>query len=88
MELLGAVKTESSIHQDSSIGINIKKARLAAGLSQEQLSAKLQVLGCDISRGTLAKIEVGLRHLKATELKALTQALSIDYNFIFQEEER
>ena len=68
--------------KETKIGINIKKARETAGLSQKQLSAKLQVLGCDISRGTLAKIEVGIRCLKTSEIKAFIFALKIDYDFL------
>jgi len=44
------------------VGINIQKARIKNKLTQEQLAAKLQVAGCDITRGALAKIEVGQRH--------------------------
>jgi len=76
---------EQKINQDLFIGKNIKDARVAAGLSQEQLSAKLQTLGCDISRGTLAKIEVGIRHLKTSEIKVIKEILKIDYEFIFKD---
>ena len=45
------------------IGQNIRALREKAGLTQEQLSARLQVRGCDITRSAVAKIEVGQRHL-------------------------
>ncbi|MGN0557308.1 MAG: helix-turn-helix domain-containing protein, partial [Acutalibacteraceae bacterium] len=50
------------------IGNNIRILREGARLTQEQLSAKLQVLGCDITRSAVAKIEVGQRHLYPDEI--------------------
>ena len=50
------------------IGRNISVIRQSKGLTQEQLSAKLQVIECDITRSALAKIEVGQRHLYPDEL--------------------
>ena len=41
------------------LGAHLAKIRKGNHLTQEQLSAKLQVLGCDLTRSALAKIEVG-----------------------------
>ena len=71
-------------YSDAFIGRNIQSARIAEGLTQEQLAAKLQVSGCDISRGTLAKIEVGLRHIYAYEIKEFKKILKVDYDFLFK----
>lgn len=51
-------------------------------LTQEQLAARMQLLGCDITRSALAKIEVGQRMLCPDELKALRSALSVSYDDI------
>jgi len=72
--------------QENEVGLNIAKARIAMGLSQEQLAARLQVNGCDITRGTVAKIEVGLRHIKASELRALSKALNVSYEYLIDGE--
>lgn len=48
-----------NVATEKRIGENIRKLRVRAGLTQEMLSAKLQVDGCDITRSALAKIEVG-----------------------------
>ena len=45
------------------IGRNIRRLREGCGLTQEMLSARLQIEGCDITRSALAKIEVGQRHI-------------------------
>lgn len=65
------------------IGRNIRALRQTKGFTQEQLSAKLQVIGCDITRSALAKMEVGQRHLYPDELKALTIVLEIEYEDLF-----
>ncbi len=53
---------------EKAFGNNIRKLRNGKGLTQEQLSAKLQVNGCDITRSALAKIEAGQRHLYPDEI--------------------
>jgi transcriptional regulator with XRE-family HTH domain len=70
--------------QDENIGQNIKNLRNRSKLTQEQLVAKMQVCGCDISRGTLAKIEAGIRHLYADELKCLKEVLNVEYEDILK----
>lgn len=68
---------------EKSLGQNIRKLRIACGLSQEQLSAQLQVRGCDITRSALAKIEVGQRHIYPDELKLLREIFNIPYDQLF-----
>lgn len=65
------------------IGNNIRTLREKAGLTQEMLSAQLQVNGCDITRSALAKIEVGQRHLYPDEILLLKQLLKTSYDEIF-----
>ena len=48
-------------------------------LSQEQLAAKAQLLGCDLTRSALAKIECGQQSIYPDELKALHLALDRAY---------
>lgn len=52
-------------------------------LSQEQVSAQMQVHGCDVTRSALAKIEAGQRHIYPDELKALKEILSVSYDELF-----
>jgi len=64
---------------EKQVGANIKYYRIKRKLTQEQLAAKLQVLGCDITRSALAKIEVGQRHIYLDEIKMLKQILDVEY---------
>lgn len=72
-----------NINYEKQIGENIRKIRINSGLTQEQLSAKLQVYGCDITRSALAKIEVGQRHIYPDEIKAIKEILNVPYENIF-----
>jgi len=67
---------------EKNVGENIKKLRIRANLTQEILSARLQVEGCDITRSALAKIEVGQRHLYPDEIIALRKILNVSYEDI------
>lgn len=72
----------SANRQDENTGENIKKLRKEANFTQEQLVTKMQTYGCDISRGTLAKIEAGIRHIYVNELKCLKEILNVKYEDI------
>lgn len=64
------------------VGNNIRKLREKSNLTQEQLSAKLQINGCDITRSALAKIEVGQRHLYPDEIILLKEILNTSFDEI------
>ncbi len=68
---------------EKAVGNNIRILREKAGLTQEQLSAKLQIEGCDITRSALAKIEVGQRHLYPDEIILIKKILKISFDEIF-----
>ena len=61
------------------IGQNIRALREEKGLTQDQLAARLQICGCDITRSAVAKIEVGQRHLYPDELILIKEILNVSY---------
>jgi len=72
-----------NIEYEKILGQNIRRLRMQKKLSQERLSAQLQVRGCDITRSALAKIEVGQRHIYPDELKLLRELLGVSYDELF-----
>ncbi len=68
---------------EKKIGENIRKLREERQMTQEQLSAKLQLCGCDITRSAVAKIEVGQRHLYPDEIILIKEILKTDFDSIF-----
>ena len=65
---------------EKEVGARIRAFRELRGLTQENLSAQLQVNDCDITRSALAKIEVGQRHIYLDELKLICKLLNITYS--------
>ena len=68
---------------EKEIGNNIRKIREKIGMTQEKLSTKLQLSGCDITRSAVAKIEVGQRHLYPDEIILIKEILGTDFDSIF-----
>lgn len=62
---------------------NLRKIRKERGFTQERLAAKLQINNCDLSRGTIAKIESGKRHIYPHEIKLIKEILNVTYEEIF-----
>lgn len=60
------------------IGSNLKKIRLLNGLSQEQLIAQLNLLGLDLDRTSLSRIENQNREVYDYELVYFSKALKIN----------
>ena len=65
------------------IGANIRELREKRKMTQDELAAKMQVEGCDITRSAVAKIEVGQRHLYPDEIILIKQILNVRYDDIF-----
>jgi transcriptional regulator with XRE-family HTH domain len=67
------------------VGRRVQEARLKfkPPLSQEELAARLELNGWKISRGTLAKIESGVRQVTDIELMALSKTLKVSTDWLF-----
>lgn len=72
-----------NINYEKKFGNNIRKIRESRKITQEQLSAKLQINGCDITRSAVAKIEVGQRHIYPDEIKLIKEILNTSYDELF-----
>ena len=65
------------------MGRHMALLRRQKKLTQEQLAARLQVQGCDLTRSALAKVEVGQRHLYPDEIILIHDILNISYDELF-----
>lgn len=72
------------IKQDLNIGNNIRELRKKSKLTQEQVVARLQLQGIEISRSTYSQIECGTYNIRISELVALSELFAVDYNAFFQ----
>lgn len=64
---------------EKTVGKRIRNIREKQKITQEQLAAKLQLAGCDITRSALAKIEVGQRHIYLDEIKLIKEILNVSF---------
>jgi transcriptional regulator with XRE-family HTH domain len=65
------------------IGAQVRRLRSQRGLTQDQLSAKLQLLGLDISRSGVSKIEAHLRCVADSELPFIAESLKVGIAELF-----
>ena len=68
-------------------GRNIRAARLAAKLTQKQLSEKLETLAVYVCRGSVSRIESGERIVTDLELQAIAHILHVRIEALFPEKE-
>jgi len=63
---------------------NLLRLRKTSGLSQYNLVAEMQLLGSSMSRSTYAKIEIGERNIKVTDLVVLRKIYDVAYEEFFK----
>jgi len=76
------------LKQDISIGSNMKKHRERAGLSQEQVSAKLQTQGLDVIREIISQMELGKYSVRVSVLLALAELYNTPIQDFFADLQR
>lgn len=65
------------------IGNRIKAARISAGLSQQQLSNKLELMAVYVCRGSISRIENGERAITDIEIDAISKVLNVSLDHLF-----
>ena len=60
------------------VGSNLRRVRRSLGLTQADIVARCQLLGWQLSRETLAKIETEVRRVNDAEVAMLARAVSTD----------
>ena len=78
--------TEQKIKQDAiRIGENIRRVRKLRGIGQTELANRLQLEGIDMTRETLVKIERGIQHISASQLRGIRDVLGTSYEELLKE---
>lgn len=68
------------------IGKNIKRIRERKELSQEQLAARLSILGWQVDRFLISKIERGERQVTDIQVALIADALQVKLKELFGRE--
>ena len=72
---------EQKIKEDEIfIGKNIRRIRKEKGIRQTEMVALLQLENVMITREALVKIERGIQHIQATQLRAIKNVLETTYD--------
>ena len=77
-------KVKSDAH--ISIGKNIREIRMERDIGQTELVRLLHLQGVSITRETLVKIERGIQHIYASQLRGIKDALQTTYDELLKEE--
>ncbi len=78
---MGQKIKQDNIH----VGANIRRLRIEKKIGQTELVSLLQLRNVEITREALVKIERGIQHIKASQLKAIKETLNASYEEIFKE---
>lgn len=65
-------------------GKNIKQIRKEKNITQEELCARMQVMGFKLSRSDISKLETGKRFINDIEIIGFTKALKISILDLFK----
>ena len=73
------------IRPDMDIGKNIQTIRYANKLTQDQVIAKMNLMGIPISKSSYAKIETNRMNIKVSELVALAKIMDCEVGDFFKD---
>lgn len=65
------------------VGTNVRRLRIAKGMSQQMLSNKLETLAVYICRGSISRIEDMQRTVTDIELYGLAEVLGVSIDELF-----
>ena len=71
------------IRPDMDIGKNIQAIRYKNNMTQDQVVAKLNLMGISITKSIYVKLETNRMNIKASELVALAKLFHTDINAFF-----
>ena len=73
------------IRPDLDLGQSIQQLRRKQKMTQDQVVAKLQLMGISISKSSYAKIETNRMNIKVSELIALKMIFQVTFEDFFKD---
>lgn len=74
-------------NRNNIVGITIKKLRLSKpGMSQRILAEKMQLIGIDLNKNAIQRIESGERFVTDIELKYFAEIFGVTPSQLYEEE--
>ena len=75
-------KPRSNTGDKNLIGKRLIELKNKHGLSQRDLAAQLQLIGIDMDRNVITRIETNKRYVTDIELQALAKIFHISYDYL------
>lgn len=76
------MKQRTSSNGKNLIGERLKLLRTAAKLSQRDLANRLQLIGIDMDKNVITRIETNKRYVTDFELQALKEIFNVSYDYL------
>ncbi|ERH79271.1 XRE family transcriptional regulator [Listeria monocytogenes serotype 4bV str. LS642] len=73
------------IRPDMDIGKNIQRLRNNSKMTQDQVVAKMNIMGLNISKSTYAKLETNRMNIRVSEFVALKIIFDANFNDFFED---
>lgn len=80
-------KARGPMGEKNLTGARLKELRAKAGLSQRDLARQLQLIGVDMDKNVITRIETNKRYVTDLELRALSQIFKVSYQYLIDGEE-
>lgn len=78
------MKEQKIKYDEIRIGENIREIRKQRKIKQVDMVKRMQLMGIDITRESYVKIERGIQHIYASQLKAIKEILDTTYDEMFK----
>ena len=80
------MKQRTNTNGKNLIGDRIKELRNRTNLSQRDLARKLQLIGMDMDKNVITRIETNKRYVTDFELQALKEIFDVSYDYLIDGE--
>ncbi len=80
------MKQRTETNGKNLIGERLKELRSQKKLSQRDLARELQLIGMDMDKNVITRIETNKRYVTDFELKALKQIFNVSYDYLIDGE--
>lgn len=81
------MKQRTDANGKNLIGERLKELREKFNYSQRDLARELQLIGMDMDKNVITRIETNKRYVTDFELQALKQIFNVSYNYLIDGEE-
>ena len=81
------MKQRTNTNGKNLIGERLKNLRATKNLSQRDLARELQLIGIDMDKNVITRIETNKRYVADFELQALKEIFNVSYDYLIDGKE-